>query len=296
MKIKRFFLMLFLALLYFGSGYVMPQAEAASTDEWVWIASDEKYGKFFSPSRVKVLDSVNGVATCLEAWTKTVYTYEGAKETIQNYELQSELTNPSQLAYSLAQVQVHPQTRTIEYVRENFYDADGKELWSKVYTNRTVKEINSRSFDEGFYVSIVDTVFRHGEAARQKAEDRWIPLWQISAADGSSTTCIADTTTMRLKGDNLIFWAWIEEKDTQQNVREVKFLKEAVNLPEGTKEVLHFQYWNADKGWQDLSGELELHYTSIKEGSYEADGLKKLRAYAAGYQYWLNRYSLAEAG
>ena len=121
-------------------------AEAAA-NEWVWIASDTKYGKYYAPSHIKVESSVNGVATQLSAWTKTVYSYEGAQETIANYGIAASIPDPRQLAYSTALLVVRPQTREIEYVQENFYDPDNKVIWSKVYDPRTVKEINSQSFD-----------------------------------------------------------------------------------------------------------------------------------------------------
>ena len=45
------------------------RAEAAK-EQWVWISSDQKYGKFFSPSNVQIKSKVNGVATCISAWIK----------------------------------------------------------------------------------------------------------------------------------------------------------------------------------------------------------------------------------
>ena len=43
-------------------------AEAAA-NEWVWIDSDTKYGKYYAPSHVKVESAINGVPTQLSAWT-----------------------------------------------------------------------------------------------------------------------------------------------------------------------------------------------------------------------------------
>ena len=139
--------------------------QAAASDDWVWISSDSKYSKYYSPARVRVLDSYGGIATHIEAWTKTSYSYEGAVETIANYEIQSVL-DPSRLSYSLARIEINPQNRTLEYAQEDFYDTNGNVVWSKLYNPRTVKEINSQAFDEAFYTAIVDVVFRHGETAR----------------------------------------------------------------------------------------------------------------------------------
>ena len=69
-------------------------------------------------------------------------------------------------------------------------------------------------------------------------------------------------------------------------------MKKAVNLPQGTQKVIVWKYWSAQGGWKDLSGELDGLYTLIREDSHEAAGLKRLRAYASGYQYWVKRYSL----
>ena len=274
------------ALARFG---VVNAAPVEATD-WVWISSNDKYSKFYSPSEVHILSSLGGVATRIDAWTKTTYSYEGAAETLQNYGIK--VLHPEQLAYSLAEVEVNPQNRIISYVQETFYDKDGTVLWSKVYDPRSEKEINSQAFDEDFYTAIVDTVFHYGETERRKAQDRWITLWDAKAGDGSGTNSIADTTTMRLKGENLIFWEWVENKGADGKVKEIKFLKKAVNLAMGTQRIVNFKYWSGQTGWKDMTGELDGTYTLIKEGSHEYAGLTRLRAFATGYQYWLNRYRL----
>ena len=86
----------------------------AASNEWVWIDGDAKYGKYFAPSHVKVESSINGVATQLSAWTKTVYTVEGAAETIENYGIEASIPDPKRLAYSTALLLLRPQTREIE--------------------------------------------------------------------------------------------------------------------------------------------------------------------------------------
>ena len=191
-------------------------AEAAA-NEWVWIDSDTKYGKYYAPSHVKVESAINGVPTQLSAWTKTVYTAGGAQETIANYGIEASIPDPKRLAYSTALLLVRPQTREIEYVQENFYDPNNKVIWSKVYDPRTTKEINSQSFDEDFYVAIVDSVFHYGERERQKAADRWVLLWESKSESGSMSSARADMTTMRMAGDNLIYHrSQVHEKSPQR--------------------------------------------------------------------------------
>ena len=275
---------------------VMANIASAASVDWTWISADDKYSKFYAPSEVQVtkkstLKDGRTVATEIRAMVKTEYDYAGAQETIQNFEQQQLVPNPAQLAYSIAIVRIDPQNRRMKYEQEDFCDASGKILWT--YNTAKEKEINSQqSFDEEYYTAIVDAVFRHGETDRRKAADRWVPLWTAVSTDGSATTSIADSTTMRLKGDNLIFWEWVELKDGKGNVKEVKFMKKAVNLAQGTQRVEVCRYWKEAKGWQDLTDELDGMYTAIREGSYEERGLTKLRAYANGYQYWLRRYSI----
>ncbi len=60
----------------------------------------------------------------------------------------------------------------------------------------------------------------------------------------------------------------------------------------GTQRIVNFKYWSGQTGWKDMTGELDGTYTLIKEGSHEYAGLTRLRAFATGYQYWLNRYRL----
>ena len=274
---------------------VLPLSLANAADKWYYLGADEKYGKFFDPASVvatKETKTDKGmVATEIEAWTKTTYSYAGAAETIETYEIKSQLPNPAQLSYSLAQVRINPQNRTLQYVRENFYDAQGKVIWSTA--EGRVKEINSREFDEPFYAVIVDEIFRQGERARCLAEDRWISLWQESK-EGFTIKVIADTTTMRLRGDNLILWEWEEMTDSSHNVLEIKFVKKAVNLPNGTEKFVAGQYWNSKEGWKALEDDMDGAYRPIQEKSPEYKGLERLRAFAKGYSTWVNRYSLGE--
>ena len=275
---------------------MMQRAEAAEgqTDEWTFISADERYGKFYDPHRVHVVANadVKGklVPTSINAVIKTTYTYAGAQETIDNYGIGHIITNPGTLKYSYASVLICPQERTIEYAQEDFYDESGKIIWSKVYTERKRKEINSRSFDEDFYDAVVDTVFHFGEEQRRKAPDRWRTLYVAASADGSATKSIADTTTMRMSGDNIFFWEWVEYRDSTNTVRDVKFMKKAVNLREATQRVMKYQMWN-ESGWKDATAELSQRYKPIRHNSYEWRGLENLRAFAKGYSRWLHRYS-----
>lgn len=303
---KKFFAGLALAAAVTGTAFVsdsfIGQAAAAPAVQetgmvtknggagWSWISSDEKYGKFFSPANVKIVAQSNGVATRISAWLKTLFSPAGAKETIDNYEINAQIPDPSQLAYTLSLVEVCPQERTIEYVQENFYDKNGTSIWQKIYEPRTVKEINSQAFDEDFYAVLVDHIFRHGEVARQKAEDRWITLWSATMPDKSRTDVIADTTTMRLRGDNIIYWEWSETKDAAGNIIEVKFSKKAVNLPQGTQKTMACRSWDTRDGWKDVTGGLDDTYREIKKGTQAEKGLARLRAFSKGYTYWLNRY------
>lgn len=271
-------------------------AAAAAQNEdagWYWLSSDEKYSNFFDPDSVVATGSVETahgkVATEIEAYIKTSYSYGGAQETIQSYGIKDVIPNPSQLAYSVALLKVNPQNRTVQYAKEDFYDPQGKVVWA--HSDGKEKEINSQSFDEQFYTVIVDQVFHEGETERAKAEDRWIDLYK-SEIDGLTTTAIADTTTMRKKGDNLFYWEWDTLKDTTGNTLEIKFLKKAVNLPQGTERIVQAKYWSGQTGWQDLEDDLGGAYRMIGSGTPQAQGLTALRNYAHSHVKWVNRYSI----
>ena len=272
---------------------VCQHSVADAAEHWYWLGSDAKYGKFFDPVSVVVTKKVKTergfVATEIEAWIKTTYSYAGAAETIENYKIKDSLPNPGKLAYSLAQVRINPQNRTVQYVRENFYDADGKVIWSKAEDRE--KEVNSQGFDDEFYAAIVDEVFRQGEMARRMAEDRWITLWQAEQG-GVTTHVTADTTTMRLRGDNLILWEWEEQKDAAGGVLEIKFMKKSVNLPNGTERFVSGKYWSPKTGWRVLEDDMDGVYRPIAETSPEHKGLVRLRAFAKGYSTWVNRYRI----
>lgn len=262
---------------------------ASAETSWKEIADDGNYAKLFQPGSVKTLEQVNGVATKITAKIKATYSFDAAVETIENYEIANVITDPSRLSYSIATVEVNPQHRTIEYVNEEFFDENDNKIWEKVYNPRTTKEINSMSFEEDYYAAIVDIVFRQGEADRCKASDRWRSLWNTTDKTGMSTAVMADTSTMRQRGeDNILYWEWTEVKDVNGAVKEVKFLKKTVKLSDGTEKVLQGRTWNAENGWQSVKASGQ--FVKISDKGPQAGGLMVLRAYTKGYQYWLNRY------
>ena len=262
------------------------RAEAA--EQWVWITSDQKYGKFFSPSNVQIKSKVNDVPTCISAWIKTAYTPGGAQEAIENYGIQASIPDPRKLSYSLALVEVIPQERKISYIQENFYDVNGKVIWSKIYEPPKEYEVNHQSFEEDYYVALVDQVFHHGERAQKDAPDRWRRLWTSEGPDGATTEAMADFSTMRLSGNNLIYWEWQETKNKGGELVNVRFMKKALNPEQGTEKIISEERWTSAAGWQTM--ETDGRYETIPKDSKAYPGLERLRATVKGYQYWLNRY------
>ena len=287
-----------LAAIFGAIIFFIPQSfsvEAAEV-QWYWLKSDDKYSKYFDPESVTVVkkaltDSGREVATEIEAWTKTTYTYEGAAETIKSYGISAILPDPRALSYSLALFRINPQTRTLQYAREDFYNAKNQIIWSKA--DGRVKEINSQAFDEDFYAAIVDEVFKQGEVERKNASDRWIDLWTYTDRQGYTTSVSADTTTMQLKGNNLILWEWQTMKNSEGQTLEIRFMKKAVNLPQGTEKITSGEIWTVStKRWRDLEDENDGNYVMIDNSSPAYKGLVRLRAYAKSYTKWVTRYAI----
>lgn len=271
--------------------FVMCSMAFAATDskEWFWLNSDEKYSKYYSPSDVRTMQAFDGIAVKIRAWTKTTYSPGGAQETLENYNITD--ISPLDLSYSLAEVYINPQNRTLAYVQELFYDADGRVLWQKEYNPLRYKEMTSQEFDEDFYTNIVDSVFGQGEVERQHADDRWLLLWQ-ETADNRSIRGQADTATMRMKGSNLVFWEWQEHRDADNNIAQILFVKKAVDLKQGIEKIIRSQQWTPARGWKDTSSEISGIYHPVEPGSSEELALMSLRDYAENHQDWINRYSL----
>ena len=99
---------------------VCPAALAADARAWTWLSSDDKYSKYYAPASVRVTQSVTPsgqtqtVATEITGEIKTTFTYEGAEETIRNYNIGHVIQNPSQLSYAVAAVRVVPQSRIVQ--------------------------------------------------------------------------------------------------------------------------------------------------------------------------------------
>ncbi len=274
----------------------LPLENCAAVD-WFWLDSNDKYSKYFDPDSVTVKKKVvtsdgREIAIEIEAWTKTTYSYSGAAETIKNYDIANILPDPKNLAYSLALLRINPQNRTLQYVREDFYNDKDQVVWSK--EEGRVKEINTRSFDEEFYCAIVDEVFQMGERDRKRAptEERWIDLWSYTDGSGKTTTLSADTTTMRLKGSNLILWEWQVTKDSSGKTAEIRFMKKAVNLTQGTEVIKDGQIWTPNNSWQELKDEYDGAYRMIASDEPDYKGLVRLRAYVKNNARWVSRYSL----
>ena len=274
--------------------FIMPNVDAET--QWYWLKSDDKYSKYFDPDSVKVTkkartDSGQEIPTEIEAWTKTTYSNEGAAETIKSYGISSVLPNPKVLSYSLALFKINPQTRMIQYAREDFYNAKNQILWSK--TDGRVKEINSQAFDEDFYAAIVDEVFKQGEVERKNSPERWIELWNHTNREGLTANASADTTTMQLKGSNLIFWEWQTTKNPEGQTVEIRFVKKAVNLSQGTEKISSGEVWTiTTKRWRNLDDENDGNYKMIESSSPEYKGLVRLRAYVKEYPQWVTRYTI----
>ena len=285
----KYYISLMIALVAF-CGLFNGSALAADKDTyWYWISSDNKYSKFYAPTEVQIMQNVGGVPTQINAITKTTYDLAGAKETLTNYGIKN--IKPEDLMYSIANVQVVPQRRTLAYLDETFYNKQGQKIWSKKYQPLKPKEINSQEFDEDYYAYILDTVFGAGEVVRRTAEDRWLVMWQEKTGNGQAYA-MADTTTMRLNGENIIYWEWQEFKDNQGNVQEIRFQKKAVNVPQGTEKIVRYLHWDS-KGWQDYTdSETDGNYYAITPGSRSAKAQSVLKIYEGNHEAWVNRYSI----
>ncbi|TCS76756.1 hypothetical protein [Pectinatus cerevisiiphilus] len=299
---NSFLCLLFSLFIFMTFSPSLLHAQATQTTQkstggttWTWIASDERYGKFYTPERVRVTtrDS-NGTPTCIEAWIKTAYTPAGAAETVPAMNLTKEIPNPAVLSYSLAFIEINPQGRTLDYKEEIFYDKNGNVLVSHKYAQPRLKEINSQSFDENFYDAIVDQVFGKGETARTKANDRWITLWrQINAGMASSST--ADTTTIRKRGDDVFVWIWQETRNNSTSaVTQINFYKKVFNLATYSYKLTSYSSWTAADKWQDQNATLTGQYISIVPDSKEDMEFRIIKQYVADHPDWVNRYQPVE--
>ncbi len=289
LRIAHYALILICAAIFFA-----PSTVNAETN-WYWLFADDKYSKYFDLESVKVEKKVvtgdgREIPIEIEAWTKTSYSYEGAAETIKTYGIANILPDPRSLSYSVALLRINPQNRTLQYAREDFYNDKGEVIWSD--GERRVKEINSQSFDEDFYCAIVDAVFDFNETERKIAEDRWIDLYSYTNSNGETVNLTADTTTMRLKGSNLLLWEWETTKNQAGQTLQIRFMKKAVNLTQGTEVIKSGRVWTPTNSWQDLVDENDGAYRMIKGDEPDYKGLVRLRAYVKNNSRWVCRYSL----
>lgn len=110
--------------------------------------------------------------------------------------------------------------------------------------------------------------------------------------DGSQTHVTADTTTMRMKGENMVVWEWAEYKDADGNVTQIAFMKKHVNLPQGTERTVQADIWTPAQGWQDAGDSLDGSYRMLAADTPEYQGLLHLREYAEANSSWVHRYAI----
>ena len=297
LKIK-FIAAIIFAIIFANSAVFAQENMPGLETSWYWLSSNKKYSKFISPETVVVIKRARtadgrDIPTEIQAWTKTTYTADGARETIKNYNISSILPDPKKLSYSLALLKINPQNRTLQYLREDFFDGADRVIWSK--GEARIKEINSQSFDEDFYAAIVDEVFNLGELDRKKAKDRWIELWTFTnTKTGETTTATGDTTTMRMRGANLIYWQWQETKNSKGQVTQIQLTKKTVNLSQGTERIAAGNVWSiSTRRWSEFNDESGGIYHMIKSDEPDYKGLIRLRAFVKGYPNWVNRYAIS---
>ena len=281
------------------------QAAAAETgsrtenkeQQWYWLASDDNYSKYYDPESVVVTHTVETahgqVPTEIQVWTKTTYSYGGAKDTLAAYGLSDKYPDAAKLNFSTAQLVIRPQFRTVQCIAEHFYDKNGEVIWSEANPAAKEKEVNSQNFNEDFYAAAVDQAFHQSrEMERVNAKNRWLTVFDSTTPDGVYTHIKVDTSTVRMQGSNLVFWQWQEVKDSNGQVMEIKFLKMAVNLPQATEKAVACQYWTPSGGWKSLEAAIDGQYRMVSRTSEEYRYILELRNYVENHSAWVHRYGL----
>ena len=265
--------------------------------QWYWLASDDNYSKYYDPESVVVtrtVETAHGqVPTEIQVWTKTTYSYGGAKDTLAAYGLSDKYPDAAKLNFSTAQLVIRPQFRTVQCIAEHFYDKNGEVIWSEANPAAKEKEINSQNFNEDFYAAAVDQAFHQSrEMERVNAKNRWLTVFDSTSPDGVYTHIKVDTSTMRMQGSNLVFWQWQEVKDSNGQVMEIKFMKMAVNLPQATEKAVAGQYWTPSGGWKSLEAAIDGQYRMVSRTSEEYRYILELRNYVENHSAWVHRYGL----
>lgn len=273
-----------------GSFLMGSTAFALPDGQWYWLSSDDKYSKYYEMDTVKVEQAFADIPVKISAVIRTDYGPQGAADTIKNYNLEG--IDSSELRYSLAEIEIIPQNRTLAYRSETFYDANDMVVWQKDYDPIKPKEINSQEFDEEFYTYIVEYVMKNGEESRRRASDRWLSLWRKPSEVGGTMKAMADTSTMRLKGDNVIYWEWEETRSKDGKVTRILFQKKAFDIVRDKYKVVQSRQWTSQNGWQDLTQYIDGMFHVIEANSIEYDTLQILKLYEGTHRQWMNRYSL----
>ena len=271
--------------------------ENPAQEQWYWLASDDNYSKYFDPESVvitRTVETARGkVPTEVQVWTKTSYSYGGAKETLAAYGLSEKFPDPAQLSFSTAQLVIKPQYRTVQCVAEHFYNPAGDVIWSEANPAAQEREINSQQFNEAYYAAAIDQAFHQNkEMERVKAKNRWLTVFDSTSPEGIYTHTKADTSTMRMQGSNLVFWQWQEVKDPNGQVMEIKFLKVAVNLPQATEKAIAGKCWTPQEGWKSLDAAIDGQYRMVSRASEEYRYIIELRNYVENHSAWVHRYGL----
>lgn len=273
--LKRFYIRFgFLVILFTLCFSVITSAAT----KWVWIESNDKFGKFIAPETLVINRGNTGKLNNIEIWGKTAYTYEGAKIELASYESEGiAYINPANLSYSLMKLKIYPKSGIIERQKVAFYNKEGELLASPEKLYRT--SIYYKDYYAPFFYYTLDQIANNHEYETYKNSGFLI-------YNNSGTRITVDLMSMRELGDCIDIYEGYSGNEAY-TVERLFYKKDSLNYSYG----LVYGY---DKG---TGYETEDLFPSMKTDFVIPDSMgHQIRTdilnYFNAHKEWVNRYNV----
>lgn len=179
----------------------------AASHNWVWIDSNNKFGYFLDTSTIMTQKNNLGKIISADIWMKVKYSYEGAKQDIDDYDLNC---TPEELQNGYSLYKLKLDFFNDEITRENVIVYDGNS--ERIYLDTDISKfpVAQWSFYWNIYTYTMsyltgNDAFKIKKSYSTKITDEWkFPIWLIRKE--------GNLIKLTLIHKDSVFWVYFNDK------------------------------------------------------------------------------------
>lgn len=277
---------LILLLICFLINYSIAFAET----NWQWIESDDNYSKFIAPESIEIhRDSYNNKLNYIEVWAKNIYSFSGAKEISNLYDLN---ISPDKLSYSIAKLKLYPQDNKIVINDIAFYGKN-KDILTILKKENVYYSFFHKNYAAFLYYTL-DKIADNNEYARFKSKDRYLHIASNENTNIGRLDVYLDTVAITNQGDFLKCYVWeiISNNLQPENYGKTLTLYKIYNNSKITSQTIYFKTNKIEKFMNEIP--YEYRKEELVDFYPDSTGQKtmdKIKSYFYQNFDWTNRYN-----